>query len=120
MTTLAHPGSERRIKIIGMAGKPACQFVSQPAAGVMVPALSEQRLHLAHRVQYRCMFVDMAVARRKIGFLHPAIFFAEMRLEMRLDLSQPLSELIIGGITKRLDDLNEVFVQAIHGWKTKQ
>lgn len=97
-----------------MTGKPAREFVGQPTTGVMVPALSQQRLHLTHRIKYRCMLVDVAVARREIGFFHPAIFFAEMRLEMRLHLGQALGEFTVRRITKRLYDLDEVFVQTIH------
>ena len=76
------PGCERRIKIIGVPWKPACKLIGEPTAGVRMPTLGKQRLNLAHRIEHRGVFIDMAVARRKIGVAHPLVFLTEMRFEM--------------------------------------
>ena len=61
-----------------MRWKPACEFVDQSPAGIVV-AQRQYRTHFLDRSHYRRMFVDVAVTRRELGFHHPVVLGLEMR-----------------------------------------
>ena len=64
-----------------MAGKPACQFISQPPAFARV-ALLKQGQYLVRRAQYRRVLIRVAVTCGEAGLNHPVFLFAEVCLQV--------------------------------------
>ncbi len=96
-----------------MAGKPTGQFQGQTAANRAL-ALGEALAYPAHRFEHGCMLVDMALAGRELGFLHPAILLAKVREHMGLQGVKGRREVGVGGLLQCAHALNELLVNTVH------
>src|SRR5436190_19692790 len=85
---LYHPVGERGVEVEGVARKPVRQGRCEaPAFGDV--ALPNELQYLAHRRENGRVLVDVAGLGRKIGALHPLVFFREMSDRMPLERFEP-------------------------------